>query len=262
MGGKTLGIGGLVVGAVVYALMGGNPLDYLSQNAGNVMTGQQQEQRTAPGAENDDQKRFVAVVVADTEDVWNSVFKQSNLTYREPKLVLFSRMVQSACGRASSAVGPFYCPSDQKIYLDTTFFNQLSSRLGAQGDFAQAYVIAHEVGHHVQNLLGVEKASRQRMSGVGERERNAMSVKIELQADCFAGVWAKQTQDAKQVIEAGDIDEAMGAAAAVGDDRLQKAGRGEVVPDSFTHGSSEQRVQAFKAGFQNGDAQSCLNTYQ
>jgi predicted metalloprotease len=183
------------------------------------------------------------------------------MSYQEPQLVLFSQVVRSACGRASSAVGPFYCPGDQKVYLDLTFFNELSRSLGAHGDFAAAYVIAHEVGHHVQNLLGVEKSFRQRQAAAGERGRNQMSVQMELQADCLAGVWARQTKDAKNVIEEGDIEEAMNAAAAVGDDRLQQASRGEVVPDSFTHGSSAQRTQAFRLGFDR-DTQACLDSFQ
>ena len=262
IGGKTLGVGGLVVGAIVYYFMGGNPLDYLAQNVGNVATGPltTQQQREAP--QNDDAKKFVAVVLADTEDVWHAVFKQNNLSYTEPKLVLFTQSVQSACGQASSAVGPFYCPRDQQVYLDLGFFKQLQSRLGAQGDFAEAYVIAHEVGHHVQNLLGVEKSIRQNQEMAGDRSHNHFSVILELQADCLAGVWAKQTQDTKQVIEAGDIEEAVNAAAAVGDDRLQKASRSEVVPDSFTHGSSAQRVLAFKTGFANGQLRACLNSYR
>lgn len=235
--GGSLGVGGLIVGALIYYFMGGNPADFVAQNTG----GFQQEV-----AMDEDQKKFISVVLADTEDVWNDVFAQSNLTYQEPKLVLFSGRVQSACGTASSAVGPFYCPPDQQLYLDLTFFEQLSSKLGASGDFAMAYVVAHEVGHHVQHLMGHTKSS----------------VNLELQADCLAGVWAKRTQDAKNVIEEGDIDEAMNAAAAVGDDRLQKASGREVVPDSFTHGSSAQRVDAFQTGFQRGEAQLCFEKFK
>ena len=262
IGGKTLGVGGLVVGAIVYYFMGGNPLDYLAQNAGNVTTGPHtmQQQREAPRS--DDDKKFVAVVLGETEDVWHAVFKQINLTYQEPKLVLFTQSVQSACGQASSAVGPFYCPGDHQVYLDLTFFKQLQTKLGAKGDFAEAYVIAHEVGHHVQNLLGVEKSIRRQQQAAGDSSRNHFSVIMELQADCLAGVWAKQTQDTKQVIENGDIEEAINAAAAVGDDRLQQASRGQVVPDSFTHGSSAQRVAAFKTGFGGGQLQACLDNYR
>lgn len=256
LGAGSVGIGGLLVGAFFYYLMGGNPVEYIAQNSGQVQT------QKAPTQESEDHKKFVSVVLADTEDVWHSLFKNMGKTYQEPKMVLFSNQVQSACGSASSAVGPFYCPGDQKVYLDLNFFRQLSQSLGANGDFAEAYVVAHEVGHHVQNLLGVERAFRANSQGMGEVERNRQSVTMELQADCLAGVWAKQTQDAKQVIEAGDVDEALNAASAVGDDRLQSRSRGEVMPDSFTHGSSAQRVQAFKVGFGQGDLNTCLSSYQ
>ncbi len=249
-----MGIGGLVIGAVIYFLMGGNPAVYLAQNADSI-----QRQEASPAQ--DDEKRFVAVVLADTEDVWNSVFHSNGLRYSEPQLILFNGSVQSACGRASSAVGPFYCPADKQVYLDLSFFRQLSGSLGAEGDFAAAYVIAHEIGHHIQNLLGVADTFQSRTQGMDERGRNQLSVKMELQADCLAGVWAKQTDKMKQVLEEGDIEEAMNAATAVGDDRLQKAARGEIVPDSFTHGSSEQRMTAFKRGHENGNAQVCLNSY-
>jgi len=182
--------------------------------------------------------------LADTEDVWRSLFEKEGRVYREPKLVLFRGQVESGCGHASRATGPFYCPQDQRVYLDMSFFDQLSGSLGARGDFADAYVIAHEVGHHVQTLLGLDKSEG--------------SVHVELQADCLAGVWAKQTEASKRVIETGDIDEALGAAAAVGDDRLQKRSQGYVVPDSFTHGSSAQRVSAFKRGYAGGALSSCL----
>lgn len=240
MGG--IGIGTLVIGAVIYTIMGGNPLEYLAMNAGNV----QQQQEARP--DNSDEKKFVSVILADTEDVWNEIFSVNRMQYQEPKLVLFSNVVQSACGRASSAVGPFYCPGDQQVYLDLGFLKQLSNQLGATGDFAQAYVIAHEVGHHVQTLLGVK----------GGRS----SVPMELQADCLAGVWAYQTEKAKNVLEQGDLEEALNAASAVGDDTLQKASGREVVPDSFTHGSSVQRVTAFKTGYKNGMMQTCLNNYR
>jgi predicted metalloprotease len=241
MGGGTMGVGTLVVGAIIYTLMGGNPLEFLAYNAGNV--GPQQQQQVNPA--DNDTKQFVSVVLADTEDVWNQIFKANGITYKEPKLVLFTNQVQSACGRATASVGPFYCPGDNQVYLDLGFFKKLDRQLGAGGDFAQAYVVAHEVGHHVQTLLGVK----------------AKSVPFELQADCLAGVWAYQTQRAKSVLEEGDTEEALNAASAVGDDTLQKATRGEVVPDSFTHGTSAQRVQAFKTGFSNGDTQKCLDAY-
>lgn len=242
MSGGTMGVGTLIVGAIIYTIMGGNPLEFLAYNAGNV--GTQQQEQVDPAQ--DDDKNFVSVVLADTEDVWNAVFKANGLRYQEPKLVLFTHQVQSACGRASSSVGPFYCPGDQQLYIDLSFFKQLSSKLGAEGDFAQAYVVAHEVGHHVQHQLGFTKPS----------------VNLELQADCLAGVWAHQTQRAKNVLEEGDAEEALNAASAVGDDTLQKASGREVVPDSFTHGSSAQRLTAFKSGFEKGDAQICLDSYR
>lgn len=249
-GGGAMSVGGLLIGAVVYYLMGGNPVDYLAQNSGNI-----QRQEITP--ESNEQKEFVSVVLADTEDVWNSIFRANGRTYKEPKLVLFAGSVRSACGQASSAVGPFYCPMDQQVYLDLEFFQDLSSSLGAQGDFARAYVIAHEVGHHVQHLLGISDSIREQQETSDAKERNRLSVKLELQADCLAGVWARQTERNKKVLESGDLEEAIGAASAVGDDRLQEASRGQVVPDSFTHGSSAQRVQAFKIGFSGGEMDAC-----
>ncbi|MGH9331268.1 MAG: KPN_02809 family neutral zinc metallopeptidase [Vicinamibacterales bacterium] len=200
---------------------------------------------------------FVAVVLADTEDTWAELFRRMNREYRQPRLVLFSGAVQSACGMAGAAVGPFYCPPDQKLYLDLSFFRDLRDRFRAPGDFAQAYVIAHEVGHHVQTLLGVtEKVAASR--GRGSRtEANALSVRQELQADCFAGVWAHHANASRQLLEPGDIEEGLAAAAAIGDDRLQRQTQGRVVPESFTHGSSTQRVRWFKRGLDSGQAQSC-----
>lgn len=236
-GAAGLGLGGLAFGALMVYLMGGNPLAFLLQNMGSV-------QSPAPVSErvDADRKQFASVVLADTEDVWSATISG----YEAPKLVLFRGRVASACGRASSSVGPFYCPLDHRVYLDLSFFDDLSRRFGARGDFAGAYVIAHEVAHHVQTLAGVKQP-----------RSNAESVKMELQADCLAGVWAKLTERSKQVIEPGDIDEALGAAAAVGDDRLQQRARGEVLPDSFTHGSSNQRVSAFKQGYASGQPSAC-----
>ncbi len=253
--GGTIGIGGLIIGALVYYFMGGNPNDYVAQNAGN-----KQQQQVKPTDDNG--RKFAAVILADTEDVWNDVFKTNGIIYQEPRLVLFTNLVQSSCGRAKSAVGPFYCPQDQQVYLDLGFFDQLSKSLAAEGDFAVAYVIAHEVGHHVQNLLGVEASFLEKQSIAGPRERNSLSIKMELQADCLAGVWAKLTDQEKNILEEGDIEEALNAASAVGDDRLQKAGGREVVPDSFTHGTSAQRVDAFKTGYRSGQTKDCLNTYK
>jgi predicted metalloprotease len=228
----ALGGGGIIL-AIIYALLGGDPSAIL--NSGR--------EETTSVASNDDQTRFLKVVLADTEDVWHRAFAAVGRTYQEPKLVLFSGRVQSACGMASSAVGPFYCPGDQQLYLDTSFFSQLSGKLGAKGDFAQAYVIAHEIGHHVQNQLGLL--------------RSGSNVATELQADCFAGYWAKATQSLNQSLEAGDVEEAMKAASAVGDDALQQASQGYVVPDSFTHGSSRQRMAAFAQGFEAADFRNC-----
>ncbi len=238
LGGKTIGAGGLIIGAIFYYLMGGNPLDYVAQNIG---AGQQ-----APVSESADteKKSFVAVVLASTEDVWTPMFQAASQTYREPQLVLFRGLVDSACGRASQATGPFYCPGDERLYLDLSFLDQLSESLGAQGDFAGAYVVAHEVGHHIQNILGLLQRGG--------------SVQTELQADCLAGVWSKRAETSKDFIEEGDIDEAINAAAAVGDDRLQQRSQGHVVPDSFTHGSAEQRVAAFRQGYRGGDLSACV----
>ncbi|WP_141733407.1 KPN_02809 family neutral zinc metallopeptidase [Oligoflexus tunisiensis] len=227
----TLGGGGIIL-AILYALLGGDPSAIVDSG-----------RETTPVNTNDDQTRFLRVVLADTEDVWNRAFQAVGRTYQEPKLVLFSGRVQSACGMASSAVGPFYCPGDQRLYLDTDFFQQLAGKLGAQGDFAQAYVIAHEVGHHVQQQLGLL--------------RQGSSVATELQADCLAGYWARSTQSMNQSLEPGDVEEAMNAASSVGDDALQQASQGYVVPDSFTHGSSKQRMAAFRQGFEAEDFRNC-----
>jgi len=203
---------------------------------------------------------FVSVVLADTEDTWQQIFRQQGATYREPTLVLFSGRVNSACGMASAAVGPFYCPGDQKLYIDLSFFHDLKVRHGAPGDFAQAYVIAHEVGHHVQTLLGISQKVQQLGRGKSRAQVNALSVRQELQADCFAGLWGYHADRSRQVLEEGDIEEALNAATAIGDDRLQKQGQGYVVPESFTHGTSRQRVEWFKRGIESGDFERC-NTF-
>jgi uncharacterized protein len=217
-----------------------------------------QSAREAPATSprQDDVRDFVAVVLADTEDTWRAIFAKMNREYQDPKLVLFTGSVQSACGMAGAAVGPFYCPGDHKLYLDLAFLGALRSRFGAPGDFAQAYVIAHEVGHHVQTLLGISErvaATRDRQPGA----TNALSVRQELQADCFAGVWARNADQARHIMEEGDLEEAIGAAAAVGDDRLQRQAQGRIAPDSFTHGSSTQRVRWFKRGFDSGTINQC-----
>jgi predicted metalloprotease len=206
---------------------------------------------------NDTMGQFVSTVLADTEDVWGQIFQQGGASYQEPKLVLFRGAVGTACGTGQSAMGPFYCPGDHKVYIDLSFYDQLKNQLGAPGDFAQAYVIAHEVGHHVQNLLGISGQVDQMRGRVSKVEYNQLSVKLELQADCLAGVWAHHAQNQRQILEQGDVQEAMNAAAKIGDDALQKAQTGQVVPDSFTHGSSAQRQRWFQTGLQNGSIKSC-----
>jgi hypothetical protein len=211
----------------------------------------------AAGAPTDEGADFVSVVLADTEDTWSALFAQAGSRYQPPKLVLFSQVVRSACGMAQSAMGPFYCPPDQAVYIDLDFYRELRDRFGAPGDFAQAYVIAHEVGHHVQTLLGTSEQVRAAQQRAGEAQANALSVRLELQADCYAGVWAHHAQRSRQVLEAGDIEEGLGAAAAIGDDRLQQQTQGRVVPESFTHGSSQQRVEWFSRGLEQGSLEGC-----
>jgi predicted metalloprotease len=226
-------------------------------NPGSLMQG------SGPSGD-DDLKGFVSVVLGTTEDVWNSVFGQLGARYREPSLVLFEGSVRSACGTGMAAMGPFYCPADEKVYIDLDFYRELKNRFRAPGDFAQAYVIAHEVGHHVQKVLGIADKVEGAKRRMGRKGGNALQVRMELQADCFAGVWAHQMQADKGLIEPGDIDEALRAASAIGDDRIQQQTQGYVVPDSFTHGSSEQRVRWFRRGFQSGQLQACdtFNTNQ
>jgi len=242
------GIGGLIIAAIVYFL-GGNPSQVLQQSPNDQST-----QNGYVDNANDTLKDYVAVVLADTEDIWDSLFNAMHRQYADPKLVLFSGETQAGCGYASAATGPFYCPADQKVYIDLSFFNELSTRFGASnGDFAMAYVVAHEVGHHVQNLLGISDKVDHFRSSASKEEFNKMSVKLELQADFLAGVWAHYDQKMKHVLDAGDIDEALSAANAVGDDRLQQETQGRVMPDAFTHGTSEQRMYWFKKGYTTGD---------
>jgi predicted metalloprotease len=250
-GGRLVMGGGIgtVVLVVLYLLLGGDPQALFNSQQAQLPQSAQVDTQ----APRDEASKFVAVVLADTEDAWKEVFRQMGREYQEPRLVLFTDMIQSGCGFASGATGPFYCPQDRRVYIDLGFFRQLQERLGAGGDFAEAYVIAHEVGHHVQKLLGITdrvEAARRRVS---ESEYNRLSVRLELQADFLAGVWARYADRVKHVVEAGDIEEAMRAASAVGDDRLQRRSRGYVVPDSFTHGSSEQRVRWFRRGYETGD---------
>ncbi len=206
---------------------------------------------------NDPLADMISVVMADTEDVWHEIFAAQGRSYQEPKLVLFSGATRSACGMGQAAMGPFYCPADQKAYIDLSFYEDMRNRFRAPGDFAQAYVLAHEVGHHVQNLLGISSEVRRMQSGRGKAQANELSVRLELQADCLAGVWANRADKARGLLEAGDIEEALNAAAAIGDDRLQRQSRGTVVPESFTHGTSAQRQRWFEAGFRSGDPDSC-----
>jgi predicted metalloprotease len=256
-GGRSLSLGTIAVAVIAGWIFGINPLTLLGLVDGGGPAPAQQQQRGGPPPAGDPAARFVSVVLADTEDIWNAVFRRGGADYREPKLVLFRGAVPTACGTGQSAMGPFYCPGDQRVYLDLDFFDTLRARLGAPGDFAQAYVIAHEVAHHVQNLLGVtEKAEAARRRGP-QAQANAVSVRVELQADCFAGVWAHHSQQGKGWLEQGDVEEALNAAAQIGDDTLQRKSQGSVVPESFTHGTSEQRVTWFRRGLQSGDVQQC-----
>jgi uncharacterized protein len=257
-GTRFRGAGGIGLGTIVLALValyfGQDPSVVLQ----NVQPSQQAEQ--VPYEESADEaqlREFISVVLADTEETWGAIFGMNGSTYQEPTLVLFSGAVESACGFAQAAVGPFYCPADRKVYIDLSFYRDLQSRFGAPGDFAQAYVIAHEVGHHVQTLLGISERNMAARRGASESEANALSVRQELQADCFAGVWAHNANRDRQLLEPGDIEEGLNAASAIGDDRLQQQSRGYVAPESFTHGSSEQRMRWFKRGYDSGDVNIC-----
>jgi len=249
------GLGTIVL--ILVALYFGVDPTFLLQN-GPVDSGQQQAgPPLGADGQPDPAADFISVVLADTEDTWTQIFAAAGQQYQVPNLVLFSGAVQSACGFAQSAMGPFYCPADQKAYIDLSFYQDLRDRFQAPGDFAQAYVLAHEVGHHVQNLLGVSDNVQQARQQASEAEGNALSVRLELQADCLAGIWAHHADRTRQILETGDIDEALAAASAIGDDRLQQQSRGYVTPDSFTHGSAEQRVRWFKRGFESGQLEAC-----
>ena len=250
-GGRLVMGGGIgtVILVVLYLLLGGDPQALFNSQQAQLPQSAQVDNQ----APRDEASKFVAVVLADTEDAWKDAFRQMGREYEEPRLLLFTDVIQSGCGFASGATGPFYCPQDRRVYIDLGFFRQLQERLGAGGDFAEAYVIAHEVGHHVQNLLGITDRVQAARGRVSQSEYNQLSVRLELQADFLAGVWARYTDRVKHVVEAGDIEEAMRAASAVGDDRLQSRSRGYVVPDSFTHGTSEQRVRWFRRGYETGD---------
>ena len=256
--------GGLSIGTIILLVIaffalracGIDPIDMMSGGSGTVPGAGGTITQDRPAATNDEQRQFVDVVLAETEDVWNGIFQAEGETYQEPTLTLFEGQVQSACGFASSASGPFYCPTDRKVYIDLSFYDQLAQQFSASGDFAQAYVLAHEVGHHVQNLTGVLPKFNEMRQGMGETEANQMSIRVELQADCFAGIWAHFTNQ-KGLLETGDIDEALNAASQIGDDTLQRRTQGYVVPESFNHGTSEQRQTWFGRGYQSGKLADC-----
>lgn len=259
LGGKSIGIGTIVIALVGGAIFGINPLTILGVlTGGDGPAPQAQQAPAATPPANDPMAKFVSTVLADTEDVWTQLFKQGGAVYVNPKLVLFRGAVRTAgCGQGQAAMGPFYCPADQKVYIDLNFYETLKTRMGAPGDFAQAYVIAHEVGHHVQNLLGIADKMEQVRSRASPAEANALSVRMELQADCFAGVWANHANESRKILEQGDIEEAMNAAAKIGDDALQANRGGAVRPESFTHGSSAQRQRWFSTGLKTGSVKAC-----
>ena len=251
---------GIIVIALIAMYFGVDPTVILNQQGTSSSISTQTSTRQISPAENQ-LAEFVSVVLADTEDTWHALFNKMGKNYKEPNLVLFSGAVESACGYAQAAMGPFYCPADQKVYIDLSFYRDLKNRHQAPGDFAQAYVIAHEIGHHVQTLLGISEKVHSVRRRVSQVEGNKLSVMQELQADCFAGLWAHHANRSRQILEEGDIEEALNAASAIGDDRLQQRGRGYVTPDSFTHGSSRQRVRWFRQGFKTGDIGQC-NTFK
>lgn len=261
--GAGIGLGGIVLVLAVSFFTGANPLQILNMLSGlQDMSGPvvDEQQRGPIGAPKDELGRFASVVLADTEDTWKQLLPAAGHSYQEPQLVLFTGAVHSACGTTSSAVGPFYCPGDRKVYLDLSFFGDLERRLGAPGDFAKAYVIAHEIGHHVQNLLGTAEKVTRLQQRASSGQANALSVRMELQADCYAGVWGYHARRGRNLIEPGDFEEGLRAASAIGDDRLQQAGQGYVQPESWTHGSSEQRMTWLRRGLQSGDPAAC-NTF-
>ncbi len=259
-GGRGIGLGTIAIALVGGWIFGINPLTILGVLGGGGGSPIQQSQPQAPGAKppaGDKQAQFVSVVLANTEDVWQAQFKRMGATYQTPKLSIFSGSYPTACGQGQSAMGPFYCPGDQKVYIDLRFFETMRTQLGATGQFAQAYVIAHEVGHHVQDLMGITGKVDAMRGKVSQAQQNALSVRVELQADCFAGIWAHDSQQSKQWLEQGDIESALNAATQIGDDTLQRRSQGQVVPESFTHGTSAQRVGWFKRGYESGDVKQC-----
>lgn len=263
-GGRSIGIGTIVVALVGGWVLGVNPMTILSMLSGGGGGSQVSTQPQAPAQQppaDDEMARVVKTVLADTEDTWSNLFKAEGGSYVKPKLVLFSGSIPTACGAGESATGPFYCPGDQKVYLDLDFFNLMQQRFKVSGEFAQAYVIAHEVGHHVQNLMGLSEKVDNARRTASERQANAMSVRLELQADCFAGVWAYHANAERKILEQGDVAAALKAATAIGDDALQRQAQGHVVPDSFTHGTSAQRVRWFTKGIESGQISQC-NTFE
>ena len=255
-GGRSIGLGSVVIALVASYFLGVSPMTVLNVLSGGGAPPTASAPAHKPPSD-DRMAAFVSTVLADTEDVWTDVFSKGGATYAKPGLVLFSGSTTTQCGQGQSAMGPFYCPADRKVYIDLAFYQTLKTRLGAPGDFAQAYVIAHEVGHHVQNLLGISAKMQQMHGRVSQTEYNALSVRLELQADCLAGVWAHHAQSARQILEQGDVEEAMNAAAKIGDDALQRSAGGAVVPESFTHGSSAQRQRWFDTGLNNGTVKRC-----
>ena len=257
LGGRSIGIGTIVLALIGWGVFGINPLTTIGvlSGAGDAPQVQQGPAQAPPAG--DRNAAFVATVLASTEDVWTRIFQQGGARYVQPRLVLFRGATPTACGMGQSAMGPFYCPSDQKIYLDMDFFDTMTRQLGAPGEFARAYVVAHEVGHHVQNLLGVTGKVDSMRGRVSQTQQNQLSVRLELQADCYAGIWANHSQQARGWLDAGDIESAINAAQQIGDDTLQKRSQGHAVPDSFTHGSSAQRVRWFTQGFKTGSVQAC-----
>ena len=257
-GGKSIGIGTIVLALIGSAVFGVNPLtmlDMLSGGGGQVPV--QQQGQAPAGPSTDRETALVRTVLADTEDTWTKVFQEHGSTYQKPTLVLYSDATQSACGTGRAASGPFYCPGDQKVYIDLTFYQLMKDRFKVEGDFAQAYVLAHEVGHHVQTLMGISDKVRNAQQRLSEGQSNALSVRMELQADCFAGVWANHANRSRAILEQGDVEAALNAATAIGDDAIQRSTQGRVVPDSFTHGTSEQRARWFKKGVESGQVEGC-----
>ncbi len=259
IGGRGIGVGTIAVALIAGWIFGINPLTLLGALSGGdgAPVVQQQQQPAHPPPANDETAKFVSTVLADTEDVWTDLFKQRGGTYQDPKLVLYRGAIPTACGTGQSAMGPFYCPGDRKVYLDLNFFDTLKRQLGAPGEFAEAYVVAHEVGHHVQNLLGITAKVDSMRGRISRADENALSVRVELQADCFAGVWANHAQASRHILENGDVESAMNAAAKIGDDALQRSAGRAVVPESFTHGTSAQRQHWFMTGLQTGSMKAC-----